>query len=147
MNTRSPNSAVLITLVCACLSGCAKYRVTLNEQPIYTPPPLYSDFEVADEALKNCLRQTIVDQNIARVEQLTQLICRHAGVRSLQGLEKFVALEKLDLSYNELRDIAPLQDLAKLQMLKLNNNPELLCDTQPKARSGLQIVTASHCSS
>ena len=34
------------------LGGCARYQVTLNEQPIYSPPPLYSQFEVADESIK-----------------------------------------------------------------------------------------------
>jgi Leucine-rich repeat (LRR) protein len=142
----SPVGYYCAGIVLVCLGGCARYQVTLNEQPIYTPPPLYSQFEVADEALKNCLRQTIADQNITQAEQLTQLVCRHAGIRSLQGLEKFTALEALDLSYNALRDLTPLQNLGKLKLLRINNNPDLQCDTLPGARPDLSITTASHCS-
>lgn len=129
----------------AVLSGCGPYQVTLNEQPIYIPPPLLSQFQVADQALKNCLRQTIADNNITRVEQLTRLVCRHAGVGSLEGLETFVELEELDLSHNRLRDLKPLQNLKKLRLLKLNDNPDLQCETQPAVRAGLNLITTTHC--
>lgn len=127
------------------LGGCARYEVTLNEQPIYSPPPLYNQFEVADEALESCLRQTIADKRITQADQLTQLVCRYAGIRSIQGLESFIALEELDLSYNKLGDVKTLNNLNKLQRLKINDNPDLLCDTLPQARPELQIVNALHC--
>lgn len=127
------------------LGGCARYQVTLNEQPIYSPPPLYSQFEVADESLKNCLHQTIADKQITRAEQLTQLVCRHAGIKSVQGLEVFAALEELDLSHNALRNLKPLRGLAKLRLLKINDNPDLMCDTVPQIASDLHIINSSHC--
>jgi Leucine-rich repeat (LRR) protein len=134
-----------IWIVLMSLGGCARYQVTLNEQPLYSPPPLYSQFEVADEALKNCLHQTIADKHITHANQLTQLVCRHAGIKSIQGLEGFDALEELDLSHNTLRDVKPLQSFSKLRLLKINDNPDLLCDTLPQARLGLQIINATHC--
>jgi len=127
------------------LGGCARYEVTLNDQPVYSPPALYSQFEVADEALENCLRQTIADKRITQADQLTQLVCRYAGIKSIQGLENFFALEELDLSHNALVDLKPLKSLGKLLRLKINDNPNLLCDTLPQARPDLQIVNAAHC--
>jgi hypothetical protein len=127
------------------LGGCAEYQITLNEQPIYTPPPLYSQYEVADEALRNCLRQTILDQRITQADQLSRLICRHAGIESLQGLETFVALEELDISHNALRDLSPLQNLPKLRLLRAHDNPELLCDSLPVSRETLEIMAPAHC--
>lgn len=127
------------------LGGCARYQVTLNEQPIYSPPPLYSQYEVPDEGLKNCLHQTIADKQITRAEQLTQLVCRYAGIKSVQGLDVFVALEELDLSHNVLRNLKPLRSLTKLRLLKINDNPDLMCDTVPQVTSGLRIINSSHC--
>ncbi len=128
------------------LAGCARYRVTLNEQPIYTPPPLYSKFEVSDPALADCLHQTIADQNITVPEQLKRLTCRHAGLETLAGLEHFAALEELDISHNKLREVAQLARLPQLRKLQLNDNPSLQCtDLAPLARPNLQITPPAHC--
>lgn len=141
-----PYSAIgyCIGLLPVVLGGCARYQVTLNEQPIYSPPPLYSQFDVTDDALKNCLRQTIADKQITRAEQLTQLVCRHAGITSVQGLEVFASLEELDLSHNALRNIKPLQSLNRLRLLKVNDNPDLMCDTVPQV-DDLNIINSVHC--
>jgi hypothetical protein len=55
---------LFLALACALPSGCADYAVTFNEHAVYTPPPLFSDFALEDEALDACVRQHIVDQAV-----------------------------------------------------------------------------------
>lgn len=142
LSTRS----ILSLSLAATLFGCERYAVTLNQQPVYTPPPLYHDFAVADQALRDCIKQTIVDKNVVRVEQLTALTCRHAGLTSLEGLEHFAFIEQLDLSHNQLVDAQVLAKLPQLKTLKIQENTALRCDTLAGlAEAGVHIAAPAHC--
>ncbi len=143
---RSPVNLIVALFVGATLFGCERYAVTLNQQPIYTPPPLYSDFSVPDQALADCLKQTIADQKIARVEQLTSLTCRYTGLSSLAGIDHFTALQELDVSHNQLQEAQILARLMRLRTLKINDNPDLQCETlAPLTQKDLQITPPAHC--
>jgi Leucine-rich repeat (LRR) protein len=143
---RSPAGLILALSFGAALFGCERYAITLNEQPIYTPAPLYSDYTVVDEALADCLKQTIADKKITRAEQLITLTCRHTGLRSLSGLEHFRALQELDLSHNQLQQAQTLAHLPQLRVLKINDNPNLLCESlAPLTQKELKITLPSHC--
>lgn len=145
INRRS--TKIIVThLFTGLLFGCERYAITLNQQPVYTPPPLYSEFSVADSALKDCLKQTIADQNITRVEQLISLTCRHTGLNSIAGLAHFSALQELDISHNQLHDVKELAKLKQLKSLKLSGNVFLSCDEIAALRhDGLTIVPPTHC--
>ena len=137
---------IFVSTMAASLSACERYAVTLNQQPIYTPPPLYSKFTLADEALMTCVKQTIVDQNVTAADKLTRLSCSHAGVRTLDGLEHFAALEELDVSFNKLQDISIMNGLKKLRVLKINDNPALSCDQLAALKHAeLTIIPPVHC--
>lgn len=143
---RSPARLIVVLSLGTALFGCERYAVTLNEQPIYTPPPLYADFAVADQALTDCLKQTIADKKITRVEQLTSLACRHTGLTSVVGLEHFNALQELDLSHNRLQQAQTLAKLPQLRLLKINDNPDLQCDSlAPLTQKDLKITPPAHC--
>jgi hypothetical protein len=138
--------SIFFLSVAAALFGCERYAVTLNQQPVYTPPPLYSDFAVADLALRDCIKQTIIDSKVTRVEQLTALTCRHAGLTSLAGLEHFAFLQELDLSHNQLLDARVLAKLPQLKALKIQENPALRCDTLVElAQTEVHITAPAHC--
>ncbi|BFM12316.1 hypothetical protein R50072_24690 [Simiduia litorea] len=113
---------ILLCLSSALLYACQGYEVTLNDREIYKPAPALTQFQMADNNLQNCLDQTIKDQNITAVTQLTQLSCTHAGIRNLTGLGYFSALEALNLSDNDIEIIEPLAQLSKLNVLLLENN-------------------------
>lgn len=104
------------------LTGCDRYRVTVNDLAVYEPPSLFSDFSIDDRALFTCVQQTIEDKGITQAEQLTVLNCSHAGIASLQGLARFTQLEELNLAGNKLSDIHVLQDTARLKRLDLSDN-------------------------
>lgn len=115
-------SIAVIGFAVVMLSSCDRYRVTLNEHPVYEPAPLFSDFNIADHSLFTCVQQTIEDQGITAAEQLKALSCSHAGIASLQGLQRFDHIEVLNVRHNAISDIALLQQLPHLKILDLSSN-------------------------
>lgn len=112
-----------LPLCCLCLlSGCKNYSISLNDNTLYTPAGVFKDFDIADAALNDCVTQTLFDEKITRAEDLTQLNCSNAGVKSLTGLSKFFALTAVNLSENTLNDIDELGKLGRLEVLLLNKN-------------------------
>ena len=120
--TRLAPIATLIGVATLALSGCADYRFTVNERVVYNPAPLFTDFDVPDEALRSCLQQHIADGSITAAEQLTDLNCSHAGVTGLEGLQAFPLLVRLKLSNNAIEDLAPIADMIALRELYLDGN-------------------------
>jgi len=105
------------------ISACQKYQVSLNDKVLYTPPGIFKDYQIADQQLADCVKQTIYDLHASSVEQITQLNCSNAGITSLTGLGKFYALTAVNLADNQLTSISEISKLGRLQTLILNNNP------------------------
>jgi Leucine-rich repeat (LRR) protein len=127
----------VISAALLALSGCSKYQFTLNETVVHTPAPLYTEFQMADKSLQNCLDQTIKDHRVTSPEQLTLLNCSHAGIKTLQGLEVFRNLTHINLGNNQLNQVSALGKMGRVETLLLNDNqlkqaPELL--TLPKLK-------------
>lgn len=132
---RRPHSrffrCALTLALLAGLSSCSRYQLTLNETVVHTPPTLLTQFETEDPRLRTCLDQMIKDGKVTAFTQLTQLICSHADLTSLKGIEAFPNLQRVNLEHNQLTSLQPLQHLSQLEVLKLNDNrltqvPELL---------------------
>ncbi len=104
-------------------AGCQKYSLSVNDNVVYTPAPIFKDYQIADEKLRTCVEQTLQDTNATRAQDLTQLNCSNAGIKSLQGLEKFYALQALNLSNNQISSAETLGKLGQLQQLLLSDNP------------------------
>ena len=111
------------------LSACNSYDFTVNEKLVYTPKPLFSDFDAPDRALYECLKQAIIDGKISSASQLTTLNCSHAGIEILQGLSTFTGLTQLKLSSNKILNLHPITALTLLQELYLDDN--LVVDPVP----------------
>jgi len=102
--------------------GCKTYSVSLNNNIVYTPLPVFTDFAITDTHLSDCVEQTINDKKITKAEDLKQLNCSHAGINSIAGLEKFYHLEQLNLSENNLQSVSTLKNFSKLEVLILRKN-------------------------
>lgn len=111
----------LATLILLSL-GCSDLDFKVNDRVVYSPRPLFSDFELADPALQACVEQAIADQKVTLAIELHTLNCSHAGISSLEGLERFTGLQQLKLSANDIRNLAPLGKLSSLEALYLDNN-------------------------
>lgn len=108
--------------LCACLTGCESYDVTVNDRLVYTPKPLFSDYTIDDSALSECVDQAIVDAKVTAAGQLTTLNCSHSTISNLAGLATFSGLTRLKLSSNDIRNLLELQSMKNLQELYLDNN-------------------------
>ncbi|MEQ8264045.1 hypothetical protein [Pseudohaliea sp.] len=104
------------------LAGCADYAVTFNDRTLYTPPPLFRDFSLDDEALRECVTQHIVDGELTSAEALTLLDCSQAGISDLAGIERFTGLTRVRFSGNAIEDVTPLAAASGLELLLLENN-------------------------
>lgn len=108
--------------LCIALLGACGYAVKINDNVVYTPAPLLSDFVIADVNLRKCIQQTIEDKKITDAKQLRLLNCSNAGIANLTGLESFSELEELNLANNLLETLAPLGKLTHLKVLVLRDN-------------------------
>ncbi len=111
------------------VTGCQKYAVSVNDKLVYSPAPIFKDYQIADEKLRNCVAQTLEDLNATHAQDLIQLNCSNAGIHSLAGLEKFYALTALNLSNNQITSAETLGKLGQLEQLLLSDNP--LSDASP----------------
>jgi hypothetical protein len=116
-----------LTLSLRCLpllfvAACGSYDFTFNDKVIYTPDPLFTDFEIPDEALRKCVREAINDSKATSASEVSSLSCSEAGIETLAGLSTFTELEELTLSSNNIVDISELAALTVLQVLYLDNN-------------------------
>ncbi|WP_039918340.1 leucine-rich repeat domain-containing protein [Cellvibrio mixtus] len=116
-------SLIALTFIgSAFLTACNNYSVSVNDKTVYTPAPLFKDYQLADAKLKDCVEQTISDLNVTKADDLIRLNCSDAGITSVAGLDKFFALAELNLANNQLSDINELGNLGRLEVLVLNNN-------------------------
>lgn len=104
------------------LPGCKNYSVSLNDRTVYTPAPLFTNYQITDEKLHACVEQTIYDLKITKADELIRLNCSNAGISSLAGLDKFFALTELNLANNQITDIGTLGKLGRLEVVMINNN-------------------------
>ena len=137
----------ILALISVASTGCNNYTYTLNEQPIFSPPHLFTDYKVSDPALNNCIKQAIIDNQVTRSNQLIQLNCSNAGIEKLAGLEIFTGLSRINLNQNSLVEIKPLLFLQHLVVVNLDKNDQLYCaDAQLLAKQlGEAIKLPAHC--
>jgi hypothetical protein len=114
---------------CLLLTACGNYDFTINDRVVYTPQPLFSEYEVPDEGLRQCIEQAINDNLVTAASQLYAVSCVEAGIGSLEGLSTFTQIEQLTLSSNQIDDISELAALTVLQVAYLDNN--LIVDAVP----------------
>lgn len=128
------------------LMGCNRYQLTFNEQPIHTPPELFTGYRISDPALRDCVAQTIGDLRVTEARGLKRLLCSNAGIATLDGLEVFAALETLNLANNALTGIAPLLAMPSLAQVDLSGNPGLDCEAAAALTDrGVATTMPSHC--
>lgn len=109
-------------LIVALTGACSDFDFKVNEKVVFSPRPLFSEFEIGDEALRSCVTQAIADNTVTAAAQLQQLDCSSAGIEKLDGLATFTGLMQLNLSSNAIRNLAQLSALSALQVLMLNHN-------------------------
>lgn len=117
---------------------------TASETAPETATPTPAVVEFADPVLEAMIRGVMGKQEgditVAEAEAVTRLnlsvgmqkyIYEEATIENISGLERFLNLESLDLSFHTISDITPLEGLTKLRVLSLGGNP--VSDISPLA--------------
>jgi hypothetical protein len=112
----------LMCLSLLLLTACGSYDFTVNEKVVYTPDPLFTDYDIPDAALHACVEEAINSDKVTSARGLVRLNCANAGIETLAGLATFTELEQVSLSSNNIRDIDELGSLTVLQVLYLDDN-------------------------
>lgn len=121
------SKALYLSLFCLSLSGCSRYSFEVNNNQIYTPPPIYTDYSLDDKGLEGCILQVIEDNEITKATDLTQLKCSYAGVLSLNEISQFSRIEQLSLKGNPIVDGSELLKLTYLTFLDISETKILDC--------------------
>lgn len=112
----------LLALLSLSLIACGNFDVAVNDRTVQTAQPVFSDFDVPDDALRQCLARAISRGGIRAVSALTDLNCSNAGISAIDGLATFTGLLKFRLSFNSVDTIVGIESLTTLQELYLDNN-------------------------
>jgi Leucine-rich repeat (LRR) protein len=115
---------LILTIATLIITSCANnpYKVTLNNNVIYSPSAIISEGILADANLQGCLNQVFISSGNDDPESITLLACPSAGIQSLVGIDALINLEQLDFSGNAISDLSPLLTLTKLRVLSIRNN-------------------------
>jgi Leucine-rich repeat (LRR) protein len=116
------NFVSLLASTLLLLCACQGYDIRVNDKVVYSPPPLFTAYDLPDPALRSCVEQAILDQSIIAPAQLQDLNCSHAGIAELTGLAVFSGLTRLQLSSNQIRNLVELGGLGNLRVLYLQDN-------------------------
>lgn len=111
-----------LCLLLALSTGCSDFDFKVNEKVVFSQRPPFSDFVIADDALRTCVEQAIADGTITAAAQLQELNCSNASIEKLDGLGTFTGITQLNLESNRIRDLAELSALSTLQILDLGDN-------------------------
>lgn len=128
------------------ISACGPYAITFNDNLVYQPEQLFSDYIIADSALSHCVGEAIKETRITQAMQLRELRCPHAGIASLDGLKLFTDIVVLDLSFNVVVNVEELHKLSRLKHINLFGNQQLDCKkTTLLGVDNDQLILPQHC--
>lgn len=112
-----PTALCILSIV-----ACSKYEVQVNDKLVYSPPALFSDYQVFDAALKHCLQDSIREQNVTNAKQLTELLCPAGDIQSLEGLNSFLNIHRIGMANNKISGAIDVSRFRKLEYLNIENN-------------------------
>ena len=91
--------------------------------------PLNAQDLFPDKALEAAVRWEVFEKRYNSepikaedVKNISQVVARGKGVKSLEGLQHCKSLMKIDLANNEISDLSPIADLKQLQSIDLSGN-------------------------
>ncbi len=92
-------------------------------------PFAFSDELIPDKNLEAVVRKEVFDKRYNTepltaedVKNISQVVGKGKGIKSLEGLQNCKALMKIDLEKNEIVDLSPLKELKHLQYIDVASN-------------------------
>lgn len=152
---KKTHNILLIALLTIGFAACSPPAATTTPVPVAALVPVVVKF--TDPVLEGMVRGSLgkLEGNItvAEAEAVTRLnlnndlqryISEETLIMDIGGLENFINLEYLDLSYHAITDISPLAGLTKLTTLSLAGSP--VAEISPLAGlTNLEVLILSGC--
>jgi len=118
------------------LAGCDNNDDDRSSTP--PPQPLLSDVVFSDSELAYCVAEQAETNGWTYVSDVTQIICQHRDITSLEGMQAVAdaspsRLKLLDFIGCEITDLEPLRGLTGLETLELGNWSNRVTDLEPLA--------------
>jgi K319L-like, PKD domain len=94
------------------------------DSSLSTPADPYPQLQFPDSAFETCVRTSAELQGVDTPEEIAQLDCSEStrNILSLEGIDRLVKLQQLDISGSGVFDLTPLQGLSTLQNLSAQNS-------------------------
>jgi Leucine Rich repeats (2 copies) len=81
-----------------------------------------TDVSFSDPPLQECVQRMAQARGWTNTEEVTSLMCSHAGIVSMSGLEVLGNLARLNLGNNQINDLTPIASLTNLTVVLLDFN-------------------------
>ena len=125
------NKILCAAILANLLTGCAKYSVAVNDNTVYTPPPIFTAFSTPDRNLQRCIDATIKENHLTQAEQLKRLFCPN--------------VKQVNLAGNAIETLAPLANSKKLEQVLAAKNAKLECDSTVPLKHIKELSLPTHC--
>lgn len=96
---------------------------------VFLARPANSDDLFPDKNLEAAVRREVFEKRYNNdaltaedVKNISQVVGKGKGIKSLEGLQNCKALMKIDLGKNEIVDLAPIKELSLLQSIDFSSN-------------------------
>ena len=116
---RLENFPVCGIVVAVYLATCSAIQV----------PNAFGEDLIPDKNLEVAVRREVFDKRYNAdpltsddVKNISQVVAKGKGIRSLEGLQHCKSLMKIDFEKNEIIDLSPIKDLKLLQSIDLSSN-------------------------
>ena len=63
-----------VFVISSCLIGCNRYDVKINENTVYSPKKLFTNYSIEDRGLNDCVQQTIIEDNVRSKKQASAIV-------------------------------------------------------------------------
>ena len=137
----------LIFIMSLSVTSCSQRESTESTDIVNFSDPVLKEMICASMGESDCIITMAEARTITRLDlssQWQQYVPLDKPIEDIGGLESFINLESLDLSFHAITDIKPLADLKKLTALSLSNNP--IGDISPlNGLTNLKVLILTGC--
>lgn len=111
---------LMITALGLSLLACQSLPVTINGNTLNSAP-LMSVNTIEDKHLAACVNEHVFDHKVSKPADLKQLNCSQRSIHTLNGLEIFTKLQKINLAGNPVESLKPLIAITSLEEVILGD--------------------------
>lgn len=113
----------------------------LEPTPVQDTEIIFKD-PYLEDVVRRLIGKSLGSVYVSDVTQITSLTARVKGIRDIEDLRYFTALEELDLYGNQITDLSPLGGLSKLKKLNISRNYTGLFDKFGGTGMSLQGISS-----